>query len=66
MLYIFLVASIIVISISFYLFLLFQIFHAVSQTTEVPIYVILVMIGFPLLGIISADFLIISYLNAIF
>lgn len=65
MLYIFLVASIIVISISFYLFLLFQIFHAASQT-DVPIYVMLVMIGFPLLGIISADLLIISYLNAIF
>lgn len=65
MLYIFLVASIIVISISFYLFLLFQIFQAISQT-EVPLYVTLVMIGFPLLGIISADFLIISYLNAIF
>lgn len=65
MLYIFLVASIIVISISFYLFLLFQIFQAISQT-EVPLYVTLVMIGFPLLGIISANFLIISYLNAIF
>lgn len=65
MLYIFLVASIIVISISFYLFLLFQIFQAASQT-DVPVYVTLIMIIFPLLGIISADFLIISYLNAIF